>query len=181
MGAWGEWPGMGAVAMRTATDITDNSTGTAGSTFAAGVGISHIIHVPRPNVDWGTSAIDMITTITPGYKFKILGLDFVTTVAGTGAGASQVFNLEIGTTNVTGGVCTVTLASTDTIGKITAGTAVTAANTGTASDTISLEMAASGTAFTAGSGYFVIKIQNMDTADAVASLAALLVSSGLAT
>lgn len=153
--------------------LTDSSGGTASATLAATVGVQQIIH-PLTSLATGlsTSAIDLLTTYTPGYAFKILGLDFVTTVAGTGAAASQVFNLEIGTTNVTGGVCTVTLASTDTIGKVTSGTAVTAANTGTSTDTISLEMAASGTVFTAGAGYFIIKIQNMDTVNAAASDAA---------
>ena len=91
-------------------------------------------------------------------------------IVGAGAGASQVFNLEIGTTNVTGGILTVTLAGTATIGVLTTGSAITALNVGTVSDTISIEMGAGGTVFTSGSGYFVLKIQNMDSADAVASL-----------
>jgi hypothetical protein len=152
--------------------LTDSSGGTASNTLAATAGISTLIH-PLTSLATGlsTSAIDLMTGYTPGYKFKLLGMHFVTTVAGTGASASQVFNLEIGTTNVTGGVLTLLLADTDTIGKITAATAITAANTGSASDTISLEMAASGTVFTAGAGYFAIRIQNMDVADALASLA----------
>lgn len=155
------------------TSLTDSSGGTAATTtVAAGVGIS-TVPIPLTSLATGlsTSAIDLLTAYTPGYAFKILGFDFVTTIAGTGSGASQVFNLEIGTTDVTGGVLTVTLSSTDTIGKVTAGTAVTAANTGTSTDTISIEMAASGTVFTAGSGYFVIKLQNMDTVNAAAGYA----------
>jgi hypothetical protein len=108
-----------------------------------------------------TSAIDILTGWTPGFPFKIVSLAFTTTVAGTGASASQVFNLEIGSTNVTGGVLTLLLADTDTIGKRTNATAITAANVGTATDSISLEMAASGTVFTAGAGYFTITIQNL--------------------
>lgn len=155
------------------TAITDNSTGTGSTTIAAGAGVSTVtIPITRLATDLSTSAMDLLTNYTPGYRFKVLGLSFVTTTAGTGTSASQVFNLEIGSTNVTGGVLTLALADTDTIGKVTAATAVTAANVGTASDTISLEMAASGTVFTAGAGYFVLKIQNMDTADAIASLAA---------
>ena len=73
------------------------------------------------------------------------------------------------------------LADTAAIGQVDAATAITAANTGTASDTISIEMAASGTVFTAGAGYFVIKIQNMDTADALAAIAARLGDLGLVT
>ncbi len=154
--------------------LTDSTTGTAGTTLAAGVGVNTVA-LPITSLATGlsTSAIDLLTGYTPGYRFKLLGLSFVTTVAGTGAGASQVFNLEIGTTNVTGGVLTLTLASQATIGTVTAATAITAANVGSATDTISLEMAAGGTVFSAGAGYFVLKIQNLDTADAVASLATL--------
>jgi hypothetical protein len=47
------------------------------------------------------------------------------------------------------------------------------------SDTISIEIANGGTALTAGSVTFQIVIQNMDTADAIASLAAQANSTGL--
>lgn len=126
-------------------------------------GMLRTLTIPLTSLATGlsTSAIDLLTNYTVGYKFRVLKFDFVTTVAGTGTSASQVFNLEIGTTNVTGGVLTVTLASTDTIGEVTAGTAITAANSGSATDTLSIEMAASGTVFTAGAGYFVIEIQEL--------------------
>ncbi len=107
----------------------------------------------------------------PGYAFKLLSLEFVTTTLGTGTSASQVLNLEIGSTNVTGGALTILLADTDTLGKKTAATAITAANTGTSTDTLSIEVAAGGTAFTAGAGFLLIKLQNMDTVNAIASLA----------
>lgn len=152
--------------------LTDNSTGTASDTIAAGTGVATIT-IPLTSLATGLStlAIDLLTQYTPGYAFKLLAFDWVTTIVGAGAGASQTFNLEIGATNVTGGSLNVTLASTAGIGTITSGTAITGLNTGSASDTISIEMAAGGTVFSAGSGYFVIKIQNMDTANAVASLA----------
>jgi hypothetical protein len=158
------------------TSITDSGTGTPSDTIAAGVGVTQIAF---PVGDLGnaagagfgaTTAGDIVTGYTPGYRFKLLSFDFVTDLVGAGAGASAPCNLEIGTTNVTGGVCTVTLASTDTIGKVTAGTAITALNTGSATDTISLEKATS-VVFTAGAGYFLVTIQNMDTADAFATLA----------
>jgi len=154
--------------------LTDNTTGVTGTTtLAAGVGVETLT-IPLTSLATGlsTAAIDLLTEIIPGYRFKVLSFQFVTTVAGTGSGASQVFNLEIESTNVTGGVLTVTLASTDTIGKVTSGTAITANNTGTAAQKLSIEMASGGTVFTAGAGYFVIEIQNMDTADAVAGIAA---------
>lgn len=154
--------------------ITDSTTGTAGTTLAATVGVQ-TIPIPLTSLvtGIGTGAMDLLTTYTPGFKFKLLAVDWVTTLAGTGSGATQAFNLKIGSTATTGGVCTVTLASTATVGAITAGTAISALNTGSSADTISLVKAGSGTVFTAGAGYFVIRIQNMDTADAFASLARL--------
>lgn len=108
-----------------------------------------------------TSAIDILTNFTPGFPFEIVKFQFVTTVAGTGSSASQTFNLEIGTTNVTGGSLNLTLASQATIGAITDATAITANNTGSDTDTISIEMAAGGTVFSAGAGYFVITLRNL--------------------
>lgn len=151
--------------------FTDNTTGTASDTLAAGVGRYNLI-IPLTSLATGLStlAIDLLTNITIGHAFKILSFDWVTTIVGAGASASQTFNLEIGTTNITGGVLNPTLASTSTIGAITSGSAITANNTGSASDTLSIEMASGGTVFSSGSGYFVIRIQNMDEANAVASL-----------
>lgn len=155
--------------------LTDSTGGdTSAVALAAGVGVQTItIPLTSLATGLGTSAMDLLTSYTPGYKFKLLGLSWVTTIAGTGTNASQVFNLAIGSTATTGGVLTVALADTSTVGTVKAATAITAANTGTASDTISLKMAASGTVFTAGAGYFVIKIQNMDSADAAARQAKL--------
>lgn len=152
--------------------IPDNTTGDNNvAALAAGVGVQTLVHpLTSLATGLGVLAIDLMTTWTPGFKFKILSWDFITTVAGTGAGASQTFNLEIGTTNVTGGLLNVTLASTAAIGQVTPGAPVTGNNTGSASDSISIEMAAGGTVFTAGAGYFVIRVQNMDVADAVASM-----------
>lgn len=164
--------GIKAVASGLPTALTNNTTGTPGATLAAGVGISTLIHpLTSLATGLGALAIDLLTNYVPGYRFKLLKFDFITTVAGTGAGASQIFNLEIGTTNVTN-TLTVTLASTAAIGQLTSGAPnpIVAANVGTATDTLSIEMAAGGTVFTAGAGYFLIQIQNMDSADAFASL-----------
>lgn len=150
--------------------FTDNSTGTVGDTVAAGVGVTTVA-IPIQLAAMTTSAADLITNYTPGYRFKVLAVDFATTTLGAGAGATQTLNLEIGTTNLTGGVVNVTLASTDTLGEMTAGTAVTAANVGSAADTISVEVAAGGTVFTAGAGVLLVKLQNMDVADFAASMA----------
>lgn len=153
--------------------ITDSGTGTAGNTIAAGVGVYElVIPVPTNLSTLSTGGVDLATGIVIGHAYKILSWEFIVTTAGTGTNASLVFNMETGTTDVgtTPSTCTVTLALTDTIGDRIAGTTVTGANTGTAAAAFSIEVATGGTAFTAGSGYFVIKIQNMDTANALSTL-----------
>ena len=152
--------------------LTDSTGGTAATTLAAGTGISTLT-IPIQLSSMTTSAAELTSAITLGYKFKILSADFVTTTIGAGAGASQTISLKIGSTAVTGGVVNPTLTGTNTLGKLVAGTSVTAANTGTASDTLTVAVAASGTVFSAGAGYLVIRVQNMDTADTAASIARL--------
>jgi hypothetical protein len=135
------------------------------------VGDGAILGVPGPGIftlaipvqlaAMTTSAADLITEWTPGFKGKILGIDFVTTKLGTGAAATQTLNLEINDVDVTGGVVNPTLASTDTLGKKTAGSAITALNEFDETDTLSLEVAASGTVFTAGDGVLLIRVQNI--------------------
>ena len=153
--------------------VVDSSTGTAGNAIAAGVGV-YTLTVPWT---WATStsAIDVMTAIVPGHAFKVLAWDW--TDGGTvlvGASGSRVANLEIGTTDVgtVASTCTVVQAGTAN-GRRIAGTTVTGANTGSATDTLSVEIASGGTTITAGDGAFHIKIQNMDTANALASLVAL--------
>lgn len=162
--AVGDFRQAGAVA-----DITDSSGGTASDDIAATVGIQTVA-IPLNLVSMTTSAADLMTNYTPGYAFELLSLEFVTTKLGTGTSASQTINMEIGSTNVTGGALAILLADTDTLGKKKAASAITAANVGTASDTISFEVAASGTVFTAGEGYMLLKLRNLDTVNAIKSL-----------
>lgn len=149
--------------------ITDNSGGTASDTIAAGVGI-FTLAFPITLASMTTAAADLLTNYVVGFAFKLLSVSFATTTIGAGAGASQILNLEIGTTNVTGGTVTITLAGTDTLGELTAGTAITGANTGTAADTLSIEVAAGGTIFTAGDGVLLVRVQNLDSVNALSSL-----------
>ena len=150
----------------TTAAVTDSTTGTVGTTLAAGVGVS-IITIPI--VLAGVSAADVLTDYTPGYKFKLLSASFAVTVPVTTAAKAATLNLEIGATNVTGGEIALTSANCTPLGALVAGAAITAANTGAANATISVE-AASVTAFIEGQGVLLLKIQNMDTADAIASL-----------
>ena len=160
------------------TALTNNTTGVAQATLDAGVGCSTItIPLTSLATGLGALAIDLLTNYVLGYAFKLLKFDFVTTVVGAGAGASQVFNLAIGGVAVTN-TLTVNLASTNIIGAISLGapSPIVAANTGNSTATLSIKMAAGGTVFTGGAGYFVIKVQNMDDANAAASLNASVTS-----
>ena len=80
--------------------------------------------------------------------------------AGTGAkvttaSKTAALNLEIGTTDVTGGVVTITSALLANLGAVVAGTAITGTNTFAAGDLLSIE-AASVTAFSEGSGVLIV-------------------------
>lgn len=152
--------------------ITDNSTGSATSTIAAGVGIEYL-KFPHTFIG-GTSAVEPVTNFTVGFKFKILSWVFVTEVLLVGAAGSRVANMEINSTDVGTVPSTVTIPIANAaVGTVTAGSAVSGTNTtGTATDTFSIEIQSGGTQFTAGSGTFIVTVQNMDTADAIASLAA---------
>lgn len=150
--------------------ITDSGTGTVSDTIAAGVGVS-TMHFPF-EFTTSTSAIDVVTAFVPGYKFKIL--DWAWVDGGTllvGSSGSRVANMEIETTDVgtSPSTCTVIQASTAD-GRRIDGAAVSGANTGSATDTFSIEIASGGTDITAGNGAFHVVIQNMDTADAFASI-----------
>lgn len=149
-----------------AAAFTDNTTGTTTTTLAAGAGIYNLaFDLPLA----GITDADILTSFLPGHKFKILAFDFYTTVAVTTGAKASTINLEIGAVDVTGGVIALTSANCTPKGVKVAGTSVTAANTGSATDVISMEATLT-TAFVEGEGHFVIRIQNMDIADAFAGL-----------
>lgn len=131
-----------------------------------GSGITNI-SIPLVSLATGlsTSAIDLLTDLVLGYKFRIEAFSFVTTVVGAGADddqSSQVFNLAIGSTALTGGELTVDLSATDTVGKVAEGTAITGENVGSETDAISIEMAEGGVAFASGAGYFSLRVKNLE-------------------
>lgn len=149
--------------------LTDNTTGVASNTLAAGVG-RFTLSIPIVLASVAGNG-DILTNYLLGFAFKILTVDCRVVTPATTVSRSFAINLEIGTTNLTGGVVSLTTANCTTLGAAIAGTAVTAANTGTAADTLSVE-AASVTAFAEGEVVLLVCVQNMDTAGAVASLAA---------
>lgn len=110
---------------------------------------------------------DVLTTYTPGFRFKVLSMDFAVEVVASTPGKAATLNAEIGTTNLTGGAIALTTANCTPLGAIIAGSAITANNVGGATDTLSIE-AASVTAFGEGSGYILLRIQNLDTLERIA-------------
>lgn len=101
---------------------------------------------------------DILTTFTPGFAGKIVKFSAITNDPATTALKTTTLNLEIGTTNLTGGVLVLTSANQTPLGKATDATAITGNNTFTSTDTISIE-AASTTAFIEGSTVLYVQLQ----------------------
>lgn len=98
---------------------------------------------------------DIVSTWVPGFAGRIVDVDWIQGEPVTTASKLSTLNLEIGTTNVTGGTLSLTSATCTPLGIVVAGAAITAANHFTATDTISIE-ASSTTAFAEGDGMVVI-------------------------
>lgn len=146
--------------------FTDNTGGTATDTLAAGVGIQTL------TFHFSASAIangDLLTNYVPGYAFKILKVDARCVAPVTTAAKAATINMEIVSTDLTGGV--ILLSGLYSMGAAQAGSAVTGNNTGAATDSFSIE-ASSVTTFIEGAFEIIIELQNLDTVNAVASLAA---------
>jgi predicted RecA/RadA family phage recombinase len=146
----------GQHAMSTAANVaglTDNSGGLAADGTLAANGAVSIISIPV------TLALiadgDIVTDITPGFAGTVLRTQFVTTTKATTGAKLSNLSLDINATPVTGGVLALTTAGCDTLGKVVAGTAVTAANVFTATDKLSVN-AAYTTTFGEGAGVLLI-------------------------
>lgn len=100
---------------------------------------------------------DVFTAIPLTFAGTFTQVEFRTTVVASTGGKATTLNLEINTTNLTGGAIALTTANQDTVGGIIAGTAITAANTFAAGDTFSVE-ASSTTAFAQGAGLLIIHV-----------------------
>lgn len=151
--------------------LPDSSRGSTVSSVTAGTG-AFFITVPLSSLATGlsTSAVSILNGYTPGFNFFVNSIVFVSTIVGAGAGASQTFSVAITGVPVTGGLLVVTLASTNAIGKQSFSSSITGLQNGGPSDTISLNMASGGTAFTSGAGFFIIYLINIDTANSISSI-----------
>lgn len=92
---------------------------------------------------------------TPGFAGTITKVSFAIVTLVTTAAKLSTLNLEIGTTNLTGGALALTSADLDAAGDVVAGSAITAENRFDADDVITVE-AASTTTFIEGEGVLVI-------------------------
>lgn len=101
---------------------------------------------------------DIVTTFTPGFAGTIEKISFVVTDPATTADKAATLNMEIGTTNLTGGVLSLTTVACGTLGKVTDATAITASNAFKDNDTISVE-ASSVTKFVEGEGALLIVVK----------------------
>lgn len=102
---------------------------------------------------------DIVTEFVPGFAGSIEKFFAIVNDPATTAAKAATLNLEIGTTNVTGGVLSLTSANMTPLGKTVDATAITAAKTFGATDAISVE-ASSVTAFVEGSIVLCIVIKN---------------------
>lgn len=116
-------------------------------------GVPVVISIPVALA--GVTAADVVTAYPLTFNGTITAFDFIVTTVVTTAAKAASLNLEIGTTNVTGGVIALTSANCTPLGAVVSSTAITAANTFVSGDTLSVE-AASVTAFAEGAGVLLI-------------------------
>lgn len=104
----------------------------------------------------GTGAVEIVTDLVPGFRLFVEKVWAVVQVAGTGAGATRTFRVLKGASTV---VATRTLALADTtpVGAVVPFT-VTPANAEIGdADTLTVDFASGGTAFTAGAVVLIIQ------------------------
>jgi hypothetical protein len=105
-----------------------------------------------------SGAGDVVTEIRPGIAGTIEAVEFLVTERATTASKAATLNLEIGTTDVTGGALALTTTNCGTLGASVAGTTITANNTLTRDSLLSVE-AASVTAFSEGRGVLLVHVR----------------------
>jgi len=101
---------------------------------------------------------DLVKEIVPGFPGRIIKWWFTITDPATTASKAVDLNLEINTTNVTGGVLQLTSSNCATKGDKVAASAITGNNVFGAEDSISIE-ASNVTAFAEGEGVLMISIE----------------------
>lgn len=117
------------------------------------VPLNHYVPIPT-----GTGAVENITDWTPGFGFTVESVKAVVAVVGAGAGATRTFRVLKGASTVVASG-TITLAGTTPVGVVI-DLPVTAANAEFSdTDTLTVDWASGGTAFTAGALNLVIVLR----------------------
>ena len=147
--------------------FTDNTTGSSSDTLAAGVGVQSLAFF----VNLAQITATTIMSFTPGFAFKVLAIQFSSEIAVTTAAKAATITPYINGVSTTGGALALTSANCTPKGTTVTGSTITAGNTGTSAQTLAL-VASTVTAFSEGSGWIILRVQNMDSANATASLAA---------
>lgn len=142
-------------------------TNSTGYTIAAGAKVSLYFDIVDSSdtavfifpIDLASiTAADVITDFYPRVDGTIEYFGFEVDKAVTTAAKLATLNIEIGSTDLTGGVISLTSAAATPKGKIIDGTAVTAANVLTRASAISVEASAV-TAFVEGTGSLIIRVR----------------------
>jgi|APThiThiocy_ev2_2_1041544.scaffolds.fasta_scaffold02787_9 hypothetical protein len=150
------------------SDIT--ITNNTGASWAAGTKVRAFFAQRRGNnvmlltipIDLASVAVgDVVTDIRPGVDGYIENVEFVAGKAVTTGSKLATLNLEIDTTNVTGGLVALTSAALTPKGARVAGSQITGANRLVKESKLSVEASAV-TAFTEGDGFLLIRIR-LDT------------------
>lgn len=144
----------------TITNLT-NASLAAGTAFTLNLDKedgNDVVYIDFPINLAAVSAADVVTEFRPGINGVIEHASFVVTQPVTTAAKLATLNLEIGTTNVTGGTIALTSANCTPLGAIVEAAAITAAATLTKESKLSVE-AASVTAFVEGEGILKIRVR----------------------
>jgi hypothetical protein len=144
--------------------LTDNTGGTPGASLGANVAKQTVL-LPLQLLDIATGTFKVAVP----FAFTLLATNFRTAKPATTAAKAATLTPDINGTPVTGGVMALTSANQNTIGGAVAGTAVTAANVGTAGQTLGVT-ASVVTAFIEGDGWVEFTVRNDDLNNAIASL-----------
>lgn len=159
----------GAATLKTAKSETvpDNSGGTANA--ATGVVANLAKQTFILPVQLADIAAAETYKIAVPFAFTLNSVGFRTGKPASTAAKLATLTAQVNGTPVTGGVVALTSANQNATGTLTAGSAITALNTGTAGQTAEVATSAV-TAFVEGDGWVEFSVTNNDLANAIATL-----------
>lgn len=132
--------------------VTRTSSGITGLSKSY---MTYSFPVELKNLDNG----NVVTDFVPGFAGKIKKIDLITHTPATTASKTATLTGKIETTAVTGGQIDLTTVGCNTMGKVVAGSAITAANSFTATQKISIVAADTATPFIEGTGTVIVTIE----------------------